>query len=155
VATITLTQAQGGPFPQAAVYLPNRVRTEAEILNVLLIEDNESNVKLFQSIFRSRPQCNLVVCRTGRSGLESARDVRPELVLLDAQLPDVVGTSLLEELKREPSLADSKVVIVSADADPLVQDRFLRAGATAFLTKPLDVGQFYALIDSVKEGAKR
>jgi DNA-binding response OmpR family regulator len=68
-------------------------------------------------------------------------------VLLDLNLPDIDGEEVLARLRSEPTNRDVPVVIVSADATTRQIDRLLSSGATAYLTKPLDVDQFLRIVD--------
>jgi PAS domain S-box-containing protein len=154
VARLTLPLA---PTPSRAVVTLEDALPSIEFgrLDVLLIEDCESNISLFESVFEARPTRSLSVRKTGASGLEAAREQRPRLILLDAHLPDVVGTELLVKLKQEPSLYRTRIVVVSAETGSEAQGRFLRAGADAYLTKPFDLGSLLASIDRVMAGVER
>jgi CheY-like chemotaxis protein len=74
-------------------------------------------------------------------GLELAREHLPDLVLLDLHLPDIGGDEVLRRLRDDPHTASIPVVILSADATPGQIQRLLHAGASEYLTKPLDVRQ--------------
>jgi CheY-like chemotaxis protein len=84
--------------------------------------------------------------RGGRS-IASARDFKPDLVLLDVMMPDMDGPSTLAELRSDPATSAIPVVIVSADATASRVEDLLASGADAFLTKPLDVKRFMAVMD--------
>ncbi|RYF38912.1 MAG: response regulator, partial [Cytophagaceae bacterium] len=114
---------------------------------VLYVEDNPSNLRLVQAIFSSRPEINLLSAIQGSIGLDLARQHRPELILLDLDLPDIKGNEVLARLKQLASTRDIPVVIVSADATPGQVERLLSAGANAYLTKPLNVSEFLATVD--------
>ncbi|MEX0700187.1 MAG: response regulator, partial [Acidimicrobiia bacterium] len=73
---------------------------------------------------------------------------RPDLVLLDLHLPDLSGEEALRILQSEPETAEIPVVIVTADATPTQMHKLLAAGATDYLTKPLDIGRLLALVDA-------
>ncbi len=113
---------------------------------VLYIEDNPANVRLMEDIFESLPGMRLLTAMQGALGAELARRHRPDLVLLDAQLPDLDGEGVLGVLKAQAETAAVPVVIVSADATDRRRQAFLALGAAAYLTKPLDVG---ALIEQI------
>ena len=83
----------------------------------------------------------------GRLGLELAREHHPDLILLDLHLPDMGGREVLDRLRLDPETAGIPVVIISADATPGQVKRLLAAGATDYLTKPLDVSQFLRVLD--------
>lgn len=77
------------------------------------------------------------------------RERRPDVVLLDLQLPGADGRTLLRELKADRTLTAIPVVVLSADASPGRAKELLAAGAHAYLTKPFDVGEFLALVDQL------
>ena len=106
---------------------------------VLHIEDNLSNLKLIERIFEQRPEVEVVAAMHGSLGLELAREHRPSLILLDLHLPDINGEEVLQRLREDPVTAPIPVVIVSADATPGQVQRLLASGATAYITKPIDV----------------
>jgi len=114
---------------------------------VLQIEDNPSNAALVEQVLAKRPGVRLVSAVEGRSGLQLARQHRPDLVLLDLHLPDLAGDELLHRLKAVPELADTKVVVVSADATPSRIREMLDLGVEGYLTKPVDVEALLRLVD--------
>ena len=114
---------------------------------VLQIEDNPSNSALVEQVLAKRPDVRLVSAGEGRAGLELARQHRPDLVLLDLHLPDLPGDELLHRLKAVPELADTKVVVVSADATPSRIREMLDLGVEGYLTKPVDVDALLRLVD--------
>jgi CheY-like chemotaxis protein len=85
----------------------------------------------------------------GRLGLELAREHRPVLVLLDLHLPDMGGEQVLQRLREDAATASIPVIIVSADATAGQVQRLLTAGATAYVTKPIDVRQLLGHLDEV------
>ena len=115
---------------------------------VLYIEDNLSNLRLFERIVARRPGVTLLSAMQGSRGLELARAHRPHLIILDLHLPDVSGDEVLRKLLADPNTKAIPVVILSADATPGQTSRLLEQGARAYLTKPLDVRQLLALIDN-------
>jgi len=86
-------------------------------------------------------------------GLELARQHLPNLILLDLNLADLPGREVLRRLRGEERTRDIPVVIISADATPGEAVRMRAAGAVDYLTKPLDVQKFLALVDAqLREG---
>jgi CheY-like chemotaxis protein len=118
---------------------------------VLHIEDNLSNLKLVERILARRPDIEVVPAMHGRLGLELAREHRPILVLLDLHLPDMGGDAVLQRLRDDPATASIPVIMVSADATPGQVQRLLAAGASAYLTKPIDVPQLLRILDQALE----
>ena len=114
---------------------------------VLYIEDNLSNLELVQRVLARRHEVEVIPAMQGRLGLELAREHRPALVLLDLHLPDIGGDQVLQCLRDNPATAAIPVIILSADATPGQMQRLISAGATAYLTKPLDVRELLRLLD--------
>ena len=113
---------------------------------VLYIEDNENNICLVQALLRRRPHIELHVAMNGRDGVQAAIDKRPGLILLDNRLPDMTGGEILRELGSAPATAAIPVVVLSSDADEII-DELLASGATESVGKPFDIHQFMAMID--------
>jgi CheY-like chemotaxis protein len=118
---------------------------------VLHIEDNLSNLTLVERILGQRSGVEVVAAMHGRLGLELAREHHPLLVLLDLHLPDMGGEQVLQRLRDDPATAPIPVVIISADATPGQMQRLLSAGASAYLTKPIDVRELLRLVDEAAE----
>lgn len=119
---------------------------------VLYIEDNLINLKLVEDIIVRRPRVHLISALQGRRGLELAQDHRPDLILLDLNLPDIQGDELLRRLRQNPDTRRIPVVVISAEALPTQIRRILDAGARAYLTKPIDVAKLLALVDEILSG---
>jgi PAS domain S-box-containing protein len=114
---------------------------------VLHIEDNLSNATLVERVLAQRPGVEVVAAMHGRLGLELAREHQPALVLLDLHLPDMDGEHVLQRLRDDPATASIPVVIVSADVTAGQVQRLLSAGASAYLTKPIDVRDLLRHVD--------
>src|ERR687886_1102683 len=115
---------------------------------LLLIEDNQANVALMESILAQRPDVTLLTALRGHPGLDLARRHHPHLILLDVHLPDMRGDEVLRRLKDDPTTREIPVVVVSADATREQEERLLATGAHAYLTKPLDVRHFLHVVDA-------
>ncbi|MDT7834460.1 CHASE domain-containing protein [Aquabacterium sp. OR-4] len=116
--------------------------------HVHYIEDNETNVEVLRGILLQRPQVRLSVSTLGLEGLAAMRSDPPDLLLLDMHLPDIDGLDLLEQFRRDPVCAQVPVVALSADATPARVQQALASGARHYLTKPLDLPQFLAVLDA-------
>jgi CheY-like chemotaxis protein len=82
-------------------------------------------------------------------GLNLAGEHHPDLILLDLDLPDMPGQEVLRRLRADPDTAHVPIVILSANARPVLIDQLLEEGARAFLTKPLDIKELLALLDTI------
>jgi CheY-like chemotaxis protein len=108
---------------------------------VLYIEDNLSNLDLIQRILSRRREIRLVTALQGRLGLDLATQHRPDLILLDMNLPDIPGEEVLRRLRDAPQTRWLPVIVISADATAERIQGALAIGARAYLTKPLSVGK--------------
>ena len=114
---------------------------------LLYIEDNVANVRLLERILERRPGTRLLTAGQGRLGLDLARQHRPDLILLDLHLPDLDGAEALARLRADPATREIPVVILSADATPGSAEQLLAAGASHYLTKPIDVRELLEVVD--------
>jgi PAS domain S-box-containing protein len=115
---------------------------------LLYVEDNALNVEVMRGVLEQRPGLELEVATTVAAGLQALRERPPALLLLDWQLPDGDGLSLLARL-HELGGTPPPVVIVSANAQPEQIAQARAAGAQHYLTKPLDVRELLALVDEL------
>jgi CheY-like chemotaxis protein len=120
---------------------------------VLYIEDNLANLRLIERILDPMTDIELITSMQGRLGLELAREHQPSIVLLDLHLPDITGDEVLLRLRDDPVTASIPVVIVSADATSGHVQRLLNAGASAYLTKPINVAELRKLLDTLPTAA--
>jgi CheY-like chemotaxis protein/anti-sigma regulatory factor (Ser/Thr protein kinase) len=109
---------------------------------VLYIEDNPVNVLLVAQSIARLPGVRFIHEADGRRGLARARAERPDLVLLDMQLPDISGLEVLAALRGDEPTRDLRVVALSASAMPDEVARATRAGAIHYWTKPLQLDRF-------------
>lgn len=116
---------------------------------VLYIEDNPANLKLVSQLLARRANIHLRTAFEPALGIELARLQTPDLILLDISLPGMNGYQLLKIFQEDESLRHVPVVAVTANAMPEDVERGRRAGFTDYLVKPLDVGDFYRMLDRV------
>jgi PAS domain S-box-containing protein len=114
---------------------------------VLCIDDNPVNLKLIAQMLRLRPAIHLIAAHTPELGIELALAHRPELILLDINMPGMNGYQVLDVLKADARLAAIPVIAVTANAMPRDIENGRAAGFIEYLTKPLDVGHFLKSID--------
>lgn len=108
---------------------------------VLVVEDNELNLKLFCDLLRAHDYIAEPV-RDGRDAVARAREVMPDLVVMDIQLPHVTGYELIQRMKADPQLRAIPIMAVTAYAGRDDEDRIRAAGATAYVSKPISVMRF-------------
>lgn len=115
---------------------------------VLYMEDNPANLRLVQKIIGKYSGLVLLDAHLGKLGLEIAKTRHLDLILLDINLPDMDGFEILRELQANPATRDVPVLAISANAMARDIKRGLEAGFAGYLTKPLDIPKFLAVIDS-------
>ena len=113
---------------------------------VLIVEDNELNMKLFHDLLDAHGYRTLQT-RNGMDALKLARDQRPDLILMDIQLPEVSGLEVTKWLKEDDELRRIPVVAVTAFAMKGDEERIRQGGCEAYISKPSSVG---TLIDTVR-----
>jgi PAS domain S-box-containing protein len=132
------------PEPTASAPVPDGT----PIRTVLCVEDNPANLMLVEQLIARRPDLRLLSARDGQSGVEIARTARPDVILMDINLPVVNGIQALKILAREPATAGIPVIALSANAMPRDIEKGLEVGFFGYLTKPIKVDVFMAAVDA-------
>ena len=132
------------PLPQPAV-----PRT------LLYVEDNPANLQLVQQIIARRADMRLMSARNGTLGIEIARALQPDVILMDINLPGISGIEAMQILRADSQTAHIPVVALSANAIPRDMERGLQAGFFRYLTKPIKVGEFLETLDVALEFAQK
>ena len=114
---------------------------------VLIVEDNELNMKLFNDLLESRG-CRIIQTRNGVEAVELARKHRPDIILMDIQLPEVSGLQVTQWLKDDEELRSIPVIAVTAFAMKGDEEKIRLGGCEAYLSKPISVVKFFETIDS-------
>ena len=123
--------------------------TQHKRATVIYIDDNASNVSLVKRILGRRPAIELVTATRGKLGLDLARQLRPDMILLDLNLPDIPGEEVLKQLRSGgPGTSAIPVVIVTADASASQAERLLSLGASDYITKPFGIQDLLRTIDA-------
>ena len=135
--------------------LIDRDTTIAGARTILYIEDNLSNLTLVEQMLAEQPELELITAMKGQLGLDLARRHLPDLILLDLHLPDLPGWEVLAQLQRDRATATIPVIIISADATPHQIKRLMAAGAHGYLTKPLEIEQFFKVIETATDPVTR
>ena len=108
---------------------------------VLIVEDNELNMKLFHDLLDAHGYQTLQT-RSGIEALQIARERRPDLILMDIQLPEVSGLEVTRWLKDDEELREIPVVAVTAFAMKGDEQRIRQGGCEAYISKPISIGTF-------------
>lgn len=115
---------------------------------VMIVEDNELNLKLFTDLLRAH-QFIVDGVRDGRLAIEQARAFAPDLVIMDIQLPHVSGLDLIEAMQKDAILSAIPVLAVTAYAGKGDEERILGAGAQGYLSKPVSVMKFLEAVRAI------
>ncbi|MBL4637825.1 MAG: response regulator, partial [Proteobacteria bacterium] len=122
-----------------------------QLVKVLYIEDNPANMMLVRQLFIRFPLYQLLEAETAEAGLEIARQQRPDIVLLDINLPEMNGFEALAVMEEEGLTEKMKVVALSANALVSEVKRGYEAGFDYYLTKPIDFKKLLATLHEVYE----
>jgi two-component system cell cycle response regulator DivK len=114
---------------------------------VLIVEDNELNMKLFHDL-REAHGFDTLQTRTGIEALKLARENRPDLILMDIQLPEVSGLEVTKWIKEDESISSIPVVAVTAFAMKGDEERIRQGGCEAYISKPISVSKFLETVKS-------
>ncbi|MCB1416550.1 MAG: response regulator [Phyllobacteriaceae bacterium] len=114
---------------------------------VMIVEDNELNMKLFNDLLEAKGY-STIQTRNGMEALELARQHKPDLILMDIQLPEVSGLEVTKWLKEENELHAIPVIAVTAFAMKGDEERIRQGGCEAYISKPISVNTFLATIET-------
>ncbi len=117
---------------------------------VLIVEDNELNMKLFNDLLEAHGYATL---KTGHGieAMELARAHKPDLILMDIQLPEVSGLEVTRWLKADDELKSIPVIAITAFAMKGDEERIREGGCEAYLSKPISVAKFIATVKTYLE----
>ena len=135
------------PSPQKALEAPQQT--------LLYVEDNPANMKLVEQIIARQPNRRLLTADNATSGIQMARDYQPEVILMDINLPGINGIEALHILRSDPSTAHLTVIALSANAMPHDIENGLKAGFFSYMTKPINIKEFMATLDTALEFANK
>ncbi|MFZ1812991.1 MAG: response regulator [Rhizobiaceae bacterium] len=114
---------------------------------VMIVEDNELNMKLFNDLLEANGY-ETIKTRDGMEALDLARQHRPNLILMDIQLPEVSGLEVTKWLKEDDELHSIPVIAVTAFAMKGDEERIRQGGCEAYISKPISVAKFIETIRS-------
>jgi CheY-like chemotaxis protein len=128
--------------------MTDKIQNAPRAGTILYIEDNLANLKLVQVFLKARTQYELLSARDPREGLALAKAQRPELILLDINLPEMDGYEVLLALQADELTRDIPVLALSANAMPKDLTKAKQAGFNEYLTKPVDLLELNKHIDT-------
>jgi len=108
---------------------------------VLIVEDNELNLKLFKDILEAH-QFETIETRDGKGVLELAAKTKPDLIIMDIQLPHISGIDVIKDLKAQQDLKHIPIIAVTAFALQGDKEKILAAGCESYIAKPIEIEPF-------------
>ena len=113
---------------------------------VLVVEDNELNMKLFHDLLEANGY-NIVQTRNGLEAIDLAREHRPDLILMDIQLPEVSGLEVTKWIKEDDELRSIPIIAVTAFAMKGDEEKIREGGCEAYIAKPISVANFLETVE--------
>lgn len=120
---------------------------------VLVVEDNELNMRLFCDLLDAFGFATLQ-CRDGAKAVELTRQHRPDLIIMDIQLPEVSGLDITRWIKDDESIRDIPVLAVTAFAMRADEQRVREAGCEGYLSKPIQMRSFLSTVEDLVSDRK-
>jgi two-component system cell cycle response regulator DivK len=114
---------------------------------ILVVEDNDLNMKLFHDLLEAQGH-DVLETKDGIEALKLAREHRPDLILMDIQLPEVSGLEVTKWIKEDDDLRSIPVVAVTAFAMKGDEEKIREGGCEGYIAKPISVGHFVKVIES-------
>ena len=152
---ISLPRRDGvAPTEWRAAVAPVPVKHIEHNGRLLYIEDNPINVMVVEELVASCSGLSIVSELNGLAGVARARELQPNLILVDMQLPDIDGFEVLRRLRAQPETAATPCVVLSANAMPEDISRALDAGFVDYWTKPIDFNLFLTSLDALLKRAQ-
>ena len=118
---------------------------------ILIVEDDTRNMKLVRDVMNANGYSTLEAT-TGEEGVALAMAHRPDLVLMDIQLPGINGITAFRELRADPTTATIPVVAFTASVTPADRRRITEAGFCGLVSKPIELKEFLATLKRLLEG---
>jgi len=132
------------PNPVVAMVSPTPVAATPK--TILVVEDNELNMKLFHDLLEAQGY-NVLQTRDGMEALKLARQHKPDLILMDIQLPEVSGLEVTKWIKEDSALKMIPIIAVTAFAMKGDEEKIREGGCEAYIAKPISVTSFLKTID--------
>ena len=113
---------------------------------ILIVEDNEVNMRLFSDLLQSKSY-TVFECSDGAKALDIVKKVKPDLILMDIQMPGMDGLTITKKIRKTPEIAKTRIIAVTAFAMDGDAERILASGVNAYISKPIAVPVFFRTIE--------
>ena len=146
---LTTAQTPALDTTDIALLAAGTADASAQTHTLLYVEDNPANLLLVENLMERRSDIRLISARDGHSGVSLARTARPDVILMDINLPGISGIKALQLLRQHASTAHIPVIALSANAMPGDIEKGMDAGFVSYLTKPIRINEFMDTLDAV------
>jgi CheY-like chemotaxis protein len=120
---------------------------------VLLVEDNYDNFEMVRFLLE-RADYTVIGAHTGREAVKSARENKPDVILMDLSLPEMDGWEAAREIKNDPEIAHIPLIALTAHTLPGDRKKAMEAGFDNYISKPINVPAFYEIVSAILTGKK-
>jgi CheY-like chemotaxis protein len=122
--------------------------------NVMVVEDNEKNRKLMRVVLKARGY-NVIEAATGEEALIILRNQKPDIILMDIQLPGINGLKLVRQIKGDTLTKDIPIIAVTAYAMKGDEQKFIETGCDAYVSKPINTQELPLIVEKyIKKAIK-
>ncbi|MBI5075917.1 MAG: response regulator [Nitrospirae bacterium] len=121
---------------------------------VLVVEDNEKNRRLLRDVLQFHG-FEVIEAVNGEEGITMARTEKPDIILMDMQMPVMDGFTAIRTLKNDPDLRQIKIVSVTSFAMAGDREKILAAGADGYVAKPIDTRELPAMLKELSAGLQK
>ena len=121
---------------------------------VLIVEDNDKNMKLARDVLQAKGYQTLEAV-TGEDGVKLAKEKKPDLVLMDIQLPGINGIEAFRQIRADANTSRIPVVALTASVTPTDRSAIAAAGFDAFISKPINLKEFLETVKRLADGGRK
>lgn len=112
---------------------------------ILIVEDNDLNLKLFRDLLNANGY-ETVETKEGYEAINLTRSLKPDLILMDIQLPEISGLEVTKRIKADPEISSIPIIAVTAFAMKDDEEKIMRAGCQAYISKPISIAEFLSAL---------
>ena len=114
--------------------------------NVMVVEDNEKNRKLMRVVLKAKGY-NVIEATTGEEALTILKNQKPDIILMDIQLPGIDGLTLVRQIKADPLIKDIPIIAVTAYAMKGDEQKFMECGCDSYVSKPINTQELPLVVE--------
>ena len=114
---------------------------------ILIVEDNEMNMRLFADLLSSKGY-QVIQCLDGKKALDLTKNERPDLILMDIQMPEISGLEVTALIRQTPEISETKIIAVTAFAMKGDEQKIIDGGCDGYIAKPISIPEFFATVES-------